>query len=196
MKQISLMIVLALVLTACGARATTTPTDQAVTAVPSTNAEAPATHGVVVTNVPAPAAPGAINTPAPAPSSNATEPAATVAGSSTAVITSTAKPRPRPTATSAGPLTFIGMGIYVANCQLAPTADKPGKVIVQISIEVAGGNGVYQYFDNDGVTWPTKFIDVPGDRGTPLLGRVKVTSGDGQSITKVYDISPGELTCS
>ena len=190
MKQISLILLLALVLTACGARDTSTPSNQAATTVPTTNAQEPATHGA--TNTPAPNAPA----PAATPSGNATESATTPAGSSTAAITSTAKPRPRPTATSAGPLTFTGTGVYVANCRLAPTADKPGKVIIQISVEVTGGNGVYQYFDNDGVKWPTKFIDVPGERGTPLIGKVKVTSGDGQSIEKEYDISPGDLTCS
>ncbi len=199
MKQISLIILLALVLTACGARDTSAPSNQAATTVPTTNAQEPATHGATntaVPNAPAPAAPGANNTPAATPSGNATESATTPAGSSTATITSTARPRPRPTATSAGPLTFTGTGVYVANCRLAPTADKPGKVIIQISVEVTGGNGVYQYFDNDGVKWPTKFIDVPGERGTPLIGKVTVTSGDGQSIEKEYDISPGDLTCS
>jgi hypothetical protein len=200
MKQISLIILLAIVLTACGgARDTSTPSNPAAATAPNTSAPAPVVPTAsnnAATNAPAPAAPATNNAPAATPSGNATVPAATPVGSSTAAITSTAKPRPRPTATSTGPLTFTGTGIYVANCRLAPTTDKPGKVIIQISVEVTGGNGVYQYFDNDGVKWPTKFIDVPGERGTPLIGKVKVTSGGGQSIEKEYDIGFSDLTCS
>jgi hypothetical protein len=97
----------------------------------------------------------------------------------------------RPTPTSAGPLSAA---IYAANCRSAPTADKPGRVIVQISVEASGGNGRYRYFYQDKES-PTKFIDVEGEKGTRLIGEVQVTSGDGQEINKEFDIAIGLLTC-
>jgi hypothetical protein len=84
--------------------------------------------------------------------------------------------------------------IYTANCRSAPTDDKPGRVIVQISVEASGGNGRYRYFYQDKES-PTKFIDVVGERGTRLIGEVKVTSGDGQEIKKEFDIAIGDLEC-
>ncbi len=88
----------------------------------------------------------------------------------------------------------MSANIYVANCRSTPTAEKPGSVIVQISVEASGGNGKYRYFYQD-KEWPTKFIDVPGEKGTRLIGEVRVTSGDGQEIKKEFDISIGELNC-
>ncbi len=97
----------------------------------------------------------------------------------------------RPPTTSAGPLSAA---IYPANCRSAPTADKPGRVIVQISVEASGGNGRYRYFNQDKES-PTKFIEVIGEKGTRLIGEVKVTSGDGQEIKKEFDIAINQLTC-
>ncbi len=75
-----------------------------------------------------------------------------------------------------------------------PTADKPGNVIVQISVEATGGNGQYHYFFQD-KEYPTKFIDVAGEKGTRLIGEVNVTSGDGQSIKKEFNFAIADLTC-
>ena len=94
--------------------------------------------------------------------------------------------------TSVGPLSAA---IYAANCRSEPTAEKPGRVIVQISIEASGGNGRYRYFYQDKES-PTKFIDVIGEKGTRLIGEVRVTSGDGQEIKKEFDFAVGDLTCS
>ena len=108
--------------------------------------------------------------------------------------TATAAPaatKPRPTPTSSGPL---AAAIYAANCRSAPTADKPGRIIVQISVEASGGNGRYRYFYQDQES-PTKFIEVVGEKGTRIIGEVKVTSGDGQEIKKEFDIAIGDLTC-
>lgn len=185
MKQLRLMVLLAIVLTACGAPATSTPSDQSATAAPS----APGTNNTAATNMPAPSG----QTPAAPPSGGTIEPAATPVSSAIPATAGTAAPRPQPK--PSGPLTFTGTGVYVANCRLTPTTDKPGGIVIQISVEVTGGNGVYKYFDNDGKQWPTKFIDVQGEKGTASIGKVKVTSGDGQSIEKEYDIAPGDLTC-
>jgi len=99
--------------------------------------------------------------------------------------------KPRPTPTSSDPLTAA---IYVANCRSAPTADKPGRIIVQISVEAGGGSGRYRYFYQDKES-PTKFIEVAGEKGTRVIGEVKVTSGDGQELKQEFDIAPGQLTC-
>jgi hypothetical protein len=88
----------------------------------------------------------------------------------------------------------LSAAIYVANCRSAPTAEKPGGVIVQISVEASGGNGRYRYFYQDKES-PTKFIEVIGEKGTRLIGEVKVTSGDGQELKKEFDIAISQLTC-
>jgi hypothetical protein len=133
--------------------------------VPPTNTSAP-------TESPAPT-----DTIAPQPTDTATSvPAAT---------------RPRPTPTSSGPLEAA---IYAANCRSAPTTEKPGRIVVQISVEASGGNGRYRYFYQDTES-PTKFIDVIGEKGTRIIDQVKVTSGDGQTITKEFDFAAGQLTC-
>ncbi len=149
------------------------PTQLPPTAAPPANATAPATQAASPT--------------APPPSPTET---ATTAPTETAT-TAPAATKPRPVATSSGPLTAA---IYPANCRSTPTADKPGGVIVQISIEATGGNGRYRYFYLD-KEYPTKFIDVPGEKGTRLIGEVVVTSGDGQQIKKEFDIAISQLTC-
>ena len=88
----------------------------------------------------------------------------------------------------------MSAAIYAANCLSAPTTEKPGRVIVQISVEASGGNGRYRYIYQDKES-PTKFIDVIGEKGTRLIGEVKVTSGDGQEIKKEFDIAANQLTC-
>ncbi len=148
------------------------PTQPPPTAVPPTNAAAPAP-----TKPPAPtntAVPQPADTAAPQPTNTA--PAAT---------------RLRPTPISAGPL---AAAIYTANCRSAPTTDKPGRVTVQISVEASGGNGRYRYFYQD-KEYPTKFIEVVGEKGTRIIGEVRVTSGDGQELKKEFDIAVDLLTC-
>ena len=149
------------------------PPTQPPTVVPPTNTAAPAATKPAPTEPP----PAPTDTLGPQPTDTAkAAPAAT---------------RPRSTPTSAGPLSAA---IYAANCRSAPTTEKPGRVIVQISVEASGGNGRYRYFYQDKES-PTKFIEVIGEKGTRLIGEVKVTSGDGQEIKQEYDIAVGQLTC-
>lgn len=185
MGEIKWIVLLTLLLAACGGR----PADQV--------RAAPTNSGVNSTQLPT-----LIPSTLPATNSSITGTAAAslVPSPSTAPLTqfpltsTISVPRPRPT--SSGPLTFTGTGIYVANCGKAATTDKPGGIVIQISVEVTGGNGTYQYFDNDGKQWPTKFIDVSGEKGTQSIGKVTVTSGDGQTVMKEYNLSPGDLACS
>jgi hypothetical protein len=185
--RLSLTLLLLIMLTACGApqpaaAPTTAPevkptnvpsTQPPPTAVPPANTAAP----VATKSAPTEPPPAPTDTVAPQPTDTATAaPAAT---------------KPRPTPTSSGPL---AAAIYVANCRSVPTADKPGRIVVQISVEASGGNGRYRYFYQDKES-PTKFIEVIGEKGTRLIGEVKVTSGDGQEIKPEYDIVVGQLTC-
>ncbi|CAG0936297.1 hypothetical protein TFLX_05165 [Thermoflexales bacterium] len=149
------------------------PTQPLPTAVPPTNTSVPATETPTATEP----LPVSTDTTAPQPTNTATA--------------ASAATKPRPTPTSAGPLSAA---IYTANCRSAPTADKPGRVTVQISIEASGGNGRYRYFYQD-KEYPTKFIEVTGEKGTRIIGAVKITSGDGQELTKEFDIAVGQLTC-
>lgn len=96
-----------------------------------------------------------------------------------------------PAPTSSGPL---AAQVYVANCTSAPTAEKPGNVIVQISVEATGGNGVYEYMHRD-ILEPDKFIEIPWELGSLLIGKVGVTSGDGQSVDVEYSVDLKTLEC-
>ena len=182
--RLSLALLILITLAACGnpqpaaptsapAATPTTAPDVKPTSAPPTSTSAPAVTKPAPTEPP----PAPTDTLGPQPTGTAkTAPAAT---------------RPRATPTSAGPLSAA---IYVANCRSAPTAEKPGGVIVQISIEASGGNGRYRYFYQDKES-PTKFIEVIGEKGTRLIGEVKVTSGDGQELKKEFDIAISQLTC-
>jgi hypothetical protein len=95
----------------------------------------------------------------------------------------------RPRATPA-PVGLLDFQTYVAGCRSAPTPQKPGNVVITISVEATGGNGVYRYF-HQGVEEPDKFIDVEWEKGSRLIGEVTVTSA-GQSLTKEYDYLPDD----
>ena len=187
-KLVVLFIGLAALLSACE-RASITPHAHTPTPVPELS----------ITRVPPTAKPTVQSSPARTPLPSPTDlPTSTILPSPTATSTptptSTSLPtrlRPSLTPTSSGPLSAA---VYVANCRIAPTPDKPGNVIVQISIEAAGGNGMYRYF-NQGVESTSKFIDIMWERGTRLIGTVTVISGDGQTVDKEYDIVIGELEC-
>jgi len=173
-----LLVLFAGLLSACG-RSAITPRAHTATPVPELN----------VTRTPATARPSV--TPTNPPPLQPTDPPT---WTPTAVPTLTPSPvvtRVRPTPTSSGPL---GVAVYVASCRRSPTSGKPGNVVVQIAIEASGGNGVFYYF-NEGVESPTRFIDINWERGTRLIGTVRVESGDGQSVKKEYDIPTKELVC-
>ncbi len=188
--KLLLGLFLLIALAACSSNAPA-PAVPVATTVPETQPTS-----VPPTQLPPTAAlPATATAPAPqaasptVPPSTSTE-TATTAPTETAT-TAPAATKPRPVATSSGPLTAA---IYPANCRSTPTAEKPGGVIVQISIEATGGNGRYRYFYLD-KEYPTKFIDVAGEKGTRLIGEVVVTSGDGQQIKKEFDIAISQLTC-
>jgi hypothetical protein len=185
-RFLCLMLLLAL-LAACGGNAgpTATPTATTVPGVEATSEPPP-------TQPPAPA-PLLADTVAPPATIHPTEPSGVVPTDTMPAPTSTSAPQPaqpRATATSSGPLQAA---IYVANCRSAPSAEKPGRVIIQISVEATGGNGKYRYsYQNKDYT--RKFIDVIGEKGTRSIGEVIVTSGD-QQIKQEFDIAIGQLNC-
>ena len=195
------LLVLLLVLSACQQSApqpiptlTPVPGVNATQALPSATV-APAVPTVspsATSTVAAPTEP-AVATPTPtvAAPTNTPVPSDTPSPVPTASPTKSLAPRPTATATSSGPLSAQ---VYVANCRSAPTAGKPGNVIIQISVEAQGGNGVYLYA-YEGTASKTKFIDIQWEKGTRLIGEATVKSGDGQSINVVGDISTGDLTC-
>ncbi|MBI5565409.1 MAG: hypothetical protein HY870_10955, partial [Chloroflexi bacterium] len=175
-----LILICAGLLSACG-RSAITPRAHTATPVPELN----------VTRPSATARPSLMATDAPA---SPTPPTLTPTPTLTPAPTLTPSPvvtRVRPSPTSSGPLS---VAVYVASCRRAPSPGKPGNVIVQISIEATGGSGNFHYF-NEGVESPTKFVDITWERGTRLIGTVRVESGDGQTVRKEYDIPTGELTC-
>jgi hypothetical protein len=182
-----LILICAGLLSACG-RSAITPRAHTATPVPELNVTRPpatARPSVMVTDAPPTVTIiEVLTTPTPVPP--------TLTSTATPTLTpSPAVTRVRPSPTSSGPLS---VAVYVASCRRAPTSGKPGNVIVQISIEATGGNGDFHYF-NEGVESPTKFVDITWERGTLLVGNVRVISGDGQSLKKDYTIPTGELTC-
>ncbi len=189
-RQFCLGLALLFLLAACSSTVPTAPIVPTLTAPP----EAPPTS-VPPTSPPTLPPPNATSAPtllAPAPTDTALAPAATDTLQPTDTPTVIpAAPQPRPTATSSGPLSA---NVFVANCRSAPTADKPGRVLVQISIEASGGNGRYRYFYQDN-EFPTKFIELTGEKGTRLIDEVRVTSGDGQTLTQKFDIPISQLNC-
>jgi hypothetical protein len=187
MLLVILMLISASLLAACG-RSAITPRAHTATPIPELN----------VTRPPETARPARPTTDPSPETITQVSPTATVTltpsptpTSSPTLTPSPAVTRVTPTPTSSGPLT---VAVYVASCRRAPTAGKPGNVVVQISIEATGGNGQYHYF-NQGEESPTKFIDITWERGTRLIGKVMVTSDDGQHVEKEYDIPTGELDC-
>lgn len=189
-----LYAILAIVLAACNrevqstARPTHTPVPEMIATREPPTAATPAAPSITSTMV-VPATPTAVQAPASSPPpAMPVDNTPTVAASATAAV-----PRSRPslTPTSSGPLSAM---IYVANCRAAPTADKPGNVVVQISVEATGGSGDYKYA-YQGAEQTSKFIDITWEKGTRLIGKVTVTSGDGQTIDKEFDVNTGKLTC-
>ena len=185
--RLSLTLLLVITLAACGSPQPAAPASPPAPAATT----APNIQPTAVPPTQAPTAVPPTNTVAPA----ATQPAPVSTDTLTpqATETATATPaaaKPRPTPTSAGPLSAA---IFVANCRSAPTADKPGRVIIQISVEATGGNGKYSYTYQN-TNSPTKFIDVIGEKGTRSIGEVLITSGD-QQLKKEFNFSPADLTC-
>jgi hypothetical protein len=185
--QLLLGLMVVAMLVACGS--SPSPAVPTATTAPAVNPTTAAPIQPAATTIP-PTKAAVPATTAPQPTQAA--PTDTIAATPLTAATPTSAPtRPRPTATSSGPLAAT---IYVANCRSAPTADKPGRVIVQISVEASGGNGKYRYFYQDKES-PTKFIEVVGERGTRVIGEVRITSGDGQELKKPFDIGVGGLSC-
>jgi hypothetical protein len=176
-----LMLGLAMLLSACD-RGLITPHAQTATPVPEfLMTRVPSSPISIIRST-------ATNTPLPPTDT----PTPTLVPSLTTTMAATLTlVRSSPTPTSTGSLS---VAVYVVGCRNAPTPEKPGNIVVQISIDASGGNGVYRYF-MQGIESPGKFADIEWERGSRLIGQVKVISGDGQIVEKKYDIVTGELDC-
>lgn len=178
--SVTVLMCLAVVLTAC-TRAELVPHNLTPTPVPE----------LLITRVVPTFDPAWLPTP------TGTSPTSTPAPP-TATPSLTHTPTPTPTRVvvtlTPAPIGLLAAQAYVAQCRLAPTPDKPGSIVVQLSIEAAGGDGRYRYFVQ-GREFSDKLVDVAWSLGARLIVTYTVTAGDGQSITRVFNASPGELNC-
>jgi len=112
---------------------------------------------------------------------NADTPTPTNTPTPTATLGPT-KPKPttsvsKPAATNA-PLSI--------NYEVLSTKRNPGnQAVLTLHVIATGGSGSYQYY-NDNVLQPGATFEVPGTCGSPLTHTLKVTSADGQSVSKIY----------
>lgn len=132
MKKIGLLFaVVSFLLTACG-QSGPAPNVEPSPVLPNTTTPPTAVPPAAVPATAVPANPPTVNASPTLPPTSVPTSAGAAATPTAPPATPTTAPRPRPTATSAGPLT---VAIYVANCRNAPTAAKPGGIVIQISVE-------------------------------------------------------------
>ncbi len=179
--SVTVLMCLAVVLAAC-TRAELVPHNLTPTPVPE----------LLITRVVPTFDPAWLPTPTATPASTPVPPTPTAPPSLTHTPTPTLT-RVAATLTPA-PTGLLSVQAYVAQCRLVPTPDKPGSIVVQLSIEAAGGDGRYRYFVQ-GREFSDKLVDVAWSLGARLIVSYTVTAGDGQSITRVFNASPGELNC-
>lgn len=107
------------------------------------------------------------------------------AGSASAP-TATAKPRvvatvpPKPATT----LDFIA---DLVGCRDAPTAEKPGGVVLLFRFEPSGAAGPYRYFDVDEGKEVTELYERPASKGAGVIVTWAVQAADGQRREKKSD---------
>ena len=134
---------------------------------------------VAVTDTPTPTGTAPLTnaaTPTPTDTSTPT-PTATTGPTKTATKPKPTTSVPKPTATNA-PLSI--------NYEVQNTKRNPGnQAVITLHVIATGGSGGYKYY-NDDVLQPGATFEVPGTCGSPLTHTLKVTSADGQSVSKLY----------
>jgi len=114
------------------------------------------------------------------------------AGSASAP-TATAKPRvvatvpPKPATT----LDFIA---DLVGCRNAPTADKPGGIVLLFRFEPTGAPGPYRYFDVDEGKEVTELYERPASMGSGVIVTWAVQAADGQRREKKSDYAASLFT--
>lgn len=108
------------------------------------------------------------------------------AGSAASAPTSTAKPRVVPTV-PAKPATTLDFKADLVGCRDAPTAEKPGGIVLLFRFEPTGAAGPYRYFDVDEGKEVTELYERPASRGNGVIVTWAVQSTDGQRREKKSD---------
>jgi heat shock protein HslJ len=106
--------------------------------------------------------------------------------------TATAKPRvvatvpPKPATT----LDFIA---DLVGCRNAPTAEKPGGIVLLLRFEPTGAPGPYHYFDVDEGKEVPQLYERPASKGAGVIVTWAVQSADGQRLEKKSNYAAGSF---
>lgn len=91
----------------------------------------------------------------------------------------TARPRPMATLTPQ-PATTLEFNVDLVGCRAAPTAEKPGGIVLLFRFEPTGAPGPYRYFDRDENKEVTELYERPAAKGSGVVVSWAVQAGDGQ----------------
>jgi len=102
------------------------------------------------------------------------------------VATATAKPRAVATV-APKPATTLTFNVDLVGCRNAPTADKPGGVVLLFRFEPSGAPGPYRYFDMDEGKEVAELYERPAAKGSGVIVSWAVQAADGQRLEKRQD---------
>jgi heat shock protein HslJ len=108
------------------------------------------------------------------------------AGSAAGAPTATAKPRIVPTV-AVKPATTLDFKADLVGCRDAPTAEKPGGIVLLFRFEPTGAAGPYRYFDVDEGKEVTELYERSASKGSGVIVTWAVQSADGQRRQKKSD---------
>jgi heat shock protein HslJ len=108
------------------------------------------------------------------------------AGTAASAPTSTARPRVVPTV-PAKPATTLDFIADLVGCRNAPTAEKPGGIVLLFRFEPTGAAGPYRYFDVDEGKEVTELYERSASKGARVIVTWAVQAADGQRREKKSD---------
>ena len=82
------------------------------------------------------------------------------------------------------PATTLDFIADLVGCRNAPTADKPGGIVLLFRFEPTGAPGPYRYFDMDEDKEVPKLYERPASKGSGVIVTWAVQAGDGQYLEK------------